>query len=223
LNGIAELVNSGWAGKYMINSGVDHGLSRTYYNERLVEIPFLFKHITGPPAKILDVGCSESIVPVQLAMMGYDVVGIDIRDHGYPHRNFTFLKSDFLKHKFSGKFDVAVDISATEHFGLESYGNAAVDMRADRLAVKKIHALLKSKGQFIFTAPFGVHEVIEAFERVYDMPDLKAMFGGFKMDDIEFYKVLEHKKVEKINQKEASLIKYSNDRYGVVLINATRI
>ena len=28
LNGVAEIVNSNWSGKYLINSGIDHGYLR---------------------------------------------------------------------------------------------------------------------------------------------------------------------------------------------------
>ena len=137
LNGIAEIVSSGWAGKYTINSGVDHGLSTTDYNERLVEIPFVFKHIKPAPCTVLDIGCVESVVQIQLSMMGYHVVGIDIREHEYSHHNFEFIKGDFLRHKFTGKFDVAIDISAIEHFGLDTYGYGQEDGHADKQAVDK--------------------------------------------------------------------------------------
>ncbi len=223
LNGISEIVSSGWAGKYMINSGVDHGLSATHYNERLVEIPFVFRHIKPAPADVLDIGCVESVVPIQLSMMGYDVIGIDIRDHGYRHPNFRFLKDDFLQHKFTQKFDVAIDISAIEHFGLDTYGYDREDGHADKQAVDKVHALLKPGGQFIFTAPFGIRGVVENFERIYDAHDLGSMLKGFKVNDMEFYSVSGHKTLKRIKQSEASRIKYSNNLYAVVLINAFKV
>lgn len=223
LNGIAEIVNNSWARKYAINNGVDHGLSVTYYSERLVEIPFVFKHIKSIPCTVLDIGCGESIVSVQLAMMGYRVIGIDIREYGYSHHGFKFIKDDFLKYKFTEKFDVAIDISAIEHFGLDAYGYNKENSRADKQAVDKVLDILKPGGQFIFTAPFGVHEVIKDFERIYDISDLHKLFGDFKIKDMEFYKIYKHKVLSRITQKEATGIRYNNNLYAVVLVNAFRI
>ncbi len=223
LNGASEIVSSKWAGKYLINSGVDHGLSKTHYNERLVELPFLFKHIRKAPAKVLDLGCVESIVPIQLAMMGYDVTGIDIREYGYAHPNFTFIKSDFLSHKFSGKFDTVVDISSIEHFGLESYGYEKEDRRGDLVAMGRINSLLGKGGQLIFTAPYGVKEVIGTFQRIYNAGDIKEMMKGFRITDIDYYRISDHKKVQKIKESTAASVKYKPNDYACVLVNATKI
>ena len=207
--------------KHMINSGV---YGNALYNERLVETPYVFKHIKPTPGTVLDIGCAESIVPIQLAMQGYHVTGIDIRDYGYTHSSFDFIKDDFLTHKFVGKYDIILNISAIEHFGLNVYNNKEPNTNADKQATDKITSLLKPGGQFIFTAPFGVHETIKDFERVYNISDLERLlpFETFSVKDMEFYKVRKHKAISRITEKEASGIKHNEDLYAVVLLNACK-
>ena len=205
--------------RYTINSGI---YGNALYNERLVELPVVFANIQPAPSTVLDIGCAESMLPIQLAMLGYHVTGIDIRDYGYTHSSFDFIKDDFLTHKFIGKYDIILNISAIEHFGLSVYGNKQQNAKADKEAIAKVKSLLKPKGQFIFTAPFGVHETIKDFERIYDMADLSRLlpFDDFAIKDMEFYKVSKHKALGRITEKEASEIRYGEDLYAVVLINA---
>jgi SAM-dependent methyltransferase len=212
--------------KLIINYGVHivaYRKSRRYdYGERLIELPFLFRHINPPPAKVLDIGCLESVVPIQLAMLGYKSTGIDIRDYGFKHKNFNFIKDDFNAHDFGNeKFDIIVDISAIEHFGLGSYGNKARDLKADQKAIDKAIRLLKPNGQLLFTAPFGVNEIVDDFERVYDSGLLK-MFSGLTFKKIEYYKLIKNEEIQKLDAKHAESI--INDRalgtYAVICINA---
>ena len=43
-------------------------------NSRIVEMPFVFQNIPdNKQLKILDFGCSESALPIQLATMGYKI------------------------------------------------------------------------------------------------------------------------------------------------------
>lgn len=220
---IAHIVNSVVELRgYTINTGFDHLLSKIHYNPRLIQLPFLFRYIRDSPASVVDIGCSESMAPVQLSMMGYDVTGIDIRDYKYTHEHFTFIKDDFVEHGFSKKFDIAVNISAIEHFGLQTYGTIKADPAADLKAMRKIHAMLKPGGQLIFTSPYGLHEIVGTFERVYDEEDLKKLFRGFRILNKEYYKVVKYRQIERINQEQASRMKHMNDTYAVVLVNAQK-
>jgi len=222
LNDISELISGRLVEGYTLNMGVDRGLSVTYYGERLVEIPFVFRHIRDPPKSIIDIGCSESITPIQLAMLGYKVTGVDMREYKYKHENFKFIKSDFLDFNFKNNFDVALAISSIEHFGLTTYKNKALDLNADKKAIDKIYSILKPKGQFIFTAPFGIKRTIKNYERIYDSNDIKIMLNKFKIQNILFYKVVKHKLIEEITRVESEKIDYKYDNYSVVLINAIK-
>ncbi len=220
-NAMGGLLNTKTSRIYAINSGIAYGgPSKFRYTERLVELPFLFSQIKKPAgSEILDIGCSESITPIQLAMMGYRVTGIDIRDYGYAHKGFSFIKDDFITHKFGKKFDIVIDISALEHFGLGYKVNK--DESADVTAVNKVWNILKPGGQFIFTAPFGSeHKVIEDFERVYSRKDIDTMFKRFKIRTMKFYKVTHYKHIEEISETMAKRTGFDLDNgYAVVCMS----
>lgn len=91
--------------------------------------------------RILEVGCCESNFCEILALAGYDVLGVDIRDpvfgwamsakkdlshvrFGPLQPKFNFLRADFTTYSTRdiGHFDVGVDLSSVEHFGCEFYG-----------------------------------------------------------------------------------------------------
>jgi SAM-dependent methyltransferase len=159
-------------------------------------------------------------------MLGYQVTGIDIQNYGYAHPNFDFIHDDFNKHDFgTEKFDIITNISAIEHFGLLFYGNMNRDDNADKKAIAKIKQLLKPKGQFLFTAPFGVHGEVENFERIYDTNDINTMFQGFKILEMKAYLLTNAHYLEEIAIKEAEKIKHNEEEqtYAIICLNAERI
>ena len=208
---------------YQINTG----FSANHYSERLIEQPYIFRYIrySIPPASVLDIGCWESIISIQLAALGYDVTGIDIQDYGYQHPNFNFIHDDFNKHDFGNKkYDIIIDISAIEHFGLLAYTNTERDDDADKKAIEKVKHLLKPKGQFLFTAPFGVHGEVKNFERIYDLKDINSMFKGFSKIAMRTYAVINYKIVQEIPIKEAEKMNHdeTNHTYAVICIDAEK-
>lgn len=89
------------------------------FTERIVEYPLVFSHLPKTKAKILDVGCRYSLLPIQLASMGHQVYGIDLFDYRKRHPNFSFFKGDSLKPPFKKEFfDVVIAVSTVEHIGL---------------------------------------------------------------------------------------------------------
>lgn len=203
--------------QYQINPD----FTKDFYSERLVEHPFLWKHILPAPAKVLDIGCWESIFGIQLAMLGYEVQGIDIQKYGYRHPHFNFIYDSFLKHTFEEQFDIVINLSAIEHFGLSTYTNTEPNANADRLAVEKVQRILKPNGQFLFTAPFGRHAVYKGFERIYDSADIMNLLQDFEIKTKQFF-LIEKRNVQQISQKEADSIPHEEDRYAVILVDARR-
>ena len=205
---------------------VNFGFTRDTYSERLVENPFLFRNIIPPPAKVLDVGCWESINSISLAMLGYDVTGIDMMPYGYKHKNFTFIQDDFLKHDFGNeRFDVVVDISAIEHFGLLSYATKERNDNAHIEAMNKIKRLLKPQGQLIFTAPYGVHNEVPNFERIFDDNDLNKLLSGFSIKEEKTFLVNRKEGVIEIPKAQAVKIPHDEDKgiYSIICINAFKV
>lgn len=157
-------------------------------NERIVEIPFVLSnmHQCGDDAVILDVGCRESMLPLQLASLGYRVYGIDIREFPYTHPNFTFIKGDVCRYDFEDvRFDVVTAVSVLEHIGLESYESKVRRGNGDRLALENLHRFLKEGGTLFLTVPFGVSHTSE-FQRVYDQEELDELVKGlFRFHTLE--------------------------------------
>lgn len=209
---------------YIVNEGYGHlPWTAAYYSERIVEIPFLFKNLRSAPLSVLDIGCSESINPVRLAALGYAVTGMDLQEYNFRHENLDFIKADFLEYNFSKMFDIAINISAVEHFGLFHYGNAKYDLDADKKAVAKVHDLLKPSGQFIFTAPCGIHQVTDNFQRVYDSKDLAELLKGFRSLNKEFYQVRSRSKISRVDESQAMSSKFDSVTSSVACLNLEKI
>src|SRR4030042_5037324 len=55
-----------------------------FTNERIVEIPFVYQNLNLPKkAKVLDFGCCESKVSIELSSLGYNVTGVDLNDYPF--------------------------------------------------------------------------------------------------------------------------------------------
>ncbi len=202
--------------KFDVNTGLDISFGSHKYSERLVEIPFLFRNIVPTPANVLDIGSCESIYPIQLAMLGYNVTGIDIRDYPFNNKNFKFIKADIFKTNELKKdsFDAVLNISTLEHFGLLSYGNNEKDPDADYNAMKIIKEILKENGQIIFTAPFGKRSRILEFERIYNTRELNYLLHGFKIINKRYYEVYKDKEIFRISKEQAEEIE-NDEKIGI--------
>ncbi len=146
-------------------------------NERIIEQPFVFAELAGLPegARILDVGGSESTVGLSLATLGHRVTIVDPRAHPLRHPNLEHAACtlDELPDP-QAPFDVAVALSAVEHFGLQHYGLTAVDARLDLDALAWLRELGAPGGRLVLTVPFGEQATVDDFQRVYDEAGLAS-------------------------------------------------
>ena len=62
-------------------------------NERIVEVPFVFRSLSSLPngAKILELGCAQSYLAINMASIGYKVWAVDLVDYDLTHPNFRFM------------------------------------------------------------------------------------------------------------------------------------
>jgi SAM-dependent methyltransferase len=158
-------------------------------NERILEYPFIFSQILKekPPKKILDFGCTRSWLSIALSSLGYEVLGIDLRNFEYEHKNFNFNKMNILDLE-EKDFDFIVSLSTIEHVGLGVYDKKVID--DDILKVlNKINILLKTNGKFIVTLPVG-KPTIDEFERSFDPNEFKTLLkeANLLLEIQEYYK-----------------------------------
>ena len=139
--------------------------------------------------KILDVGCSQGIVPILLGRGGFEVTGIDISaeaiqyaNESLIHENFStqknirFFYGDFLQLPFEANaYDTIILTEFLEHV---DHPEAFVD---------KSSICLKDNGRVIVTVPFGINDWPD-HKRTYYLADLYELLSRyFSITDIEFF------------------------------------
>ncbi|MFX1588677.1 MAG: class I SAM-dependent methyltransferase [Promethearchaeota archaeon] len=156
-----------------------------YVNERIIEVPFVLNNIelSGQGKRLLDFGCTGSYLALQLASLGYEVIGIDIRYYQFTHPNFTFYKTNILDFEDNKGFDYITSVSVLEHVGLGAYGGEKniSDLRNTTI---KLTELLKPEGKIIITVPFG-KESEDDFERSFSRKEILSLFNHDNMELIK--------------------------------------
>ena len=188
-------------------------------NERIVEQPFVFEALAElpAPARILDVGGSESTVGLSLATLGHEVTIVDPRAHPLSHPNLSHARQRLDELPDPPRpFDGAVVLSAVEHFGLanEHYGLDKRDARLDLEALVRLRALVRPGGLLVLTVPFAAQPSVDGFQRVYDEAGLARLLEGWT--------VRRSLRVGRIDRLTWQLGAPSRERHGVALVTAAR-
>ncbi|HLW78641.1 MAG TPA: class I SAM-dependent methyltransferase [Terriglobia bacterium] len=160
-------------------------------SERIVELPFVHHNLPYPyRGRVLDVGCRESEVVFQLASLGYEAWGIDIRPALVSFPGVHYVEDDVCRHPFpAGYFDAAIALSTVEHIGLGGYGNTNPDEQGDLHALQAVNRALNPAGRLILTVPFGQRGQT-GWYRVYDHQRLEDLLAqsGFKAETEDFWR-----------------------------------
>jgi hypothetical protein len=213
------------------------GVEVLLVNERIVEQPFVFGAVAGlaAPARIIDVGGSESTVGLSLATLGHDVTIVDPRAQPLRHRNLRHAACRLDELPVDGEpFDAAVVLSAVEHFGLEHYDSAllpdeppvatktarprdgldAIDERLDLAALRRLRELVRPGGLLVLTVPFAAQSSADDFQRVYDEDGLAQLLRGWTVQT--------SLRVGRVDRLTWELGAPSRERHGVALVTAIR-
>ena len=190
--GITKMLNSTTYKILHQIAKLTYKIPRVAFEARLIEYSFATSNIAKglEKARVLDIGCCESKLPVYLAKRGYDVYGIDIGDIP-EHELFTFIQGDLRKTDFNdGFFDIITAISTIEHVGLGRYDDP-ISSKGDEEALREMHRILKSGGQLVATIPCGKDTICYSKEgvplsRVYSSNSLINLLRGFRILELSY-------------------------------------
>jgi len=91
---------------------------------RIVEYPLVFRNLELAYGRILDVGCCESKLSIELASLGYKVYGIDTNNYRFTHPNFQFIKADITRMLFPNDFfDYVISVSTLQNIRFGVWGS----------------------------------------------------------------------------------------------------
>lgn len=120
-------------------------------SEQSMEALFVHSHLPKPPARVLVFGCAQSKIALELASLGFEVVGVDDRPSTLRHPRLTTIqiRGDQLP-VASDSFDMVVAPSAIECTKLSKPSEPA----ETPAMTNEVLRALRRGGQFLLTAPF---------------------------------------------------------------------
>jgi len=203
-------------------------IKKALLNERIIEIPFVIDALAGmaKTSKVLDLGCMESVLPMFMAGLGFQVTGFDFRQYPYNVPNFKFVQGSILDLPFeNGAYDVVTCVSTIEHIGIGFYSDPKDNLSADVKGMLEIKRVLRPEGRLILTVPFGKAFVNDQ-QRVYDQQGLDKLLVGFSVNTIKFFKntqaVNGNNFWEQIPQGQAESLSYTSGTECVCCLSASR-
>ena len=168
-----------------INDAYYGKLGQKFMRETQQRIHWICSRVHG--RSVLDIGCSQGIVPILLAREGIKVVGIDTSPQAIKEANqylasepkhvkdrVEFINADFLSYDFKNLDVKTIVISEVlEHLvNPESFVDAA-------------SKLLPSSGQIIVTVPFGINDFIDHKHTFYLFEPFRLINQRFEIKEIK--------------------------------------
>jgi len=145
-------------------------------SEQIVENPMVFRYLRPEGRRLLDFGAFESVLPLQLSAIGYQVTVLDQRTYPFAHPNLTVLCHDLFGRELQSveKFDTVLSVSTIEHLGLGTYGDI-VQADADKQGIAILWSLVREGGRLMVSLPAGKPTVQRGY-RTYNEARLRAVF-----------------------------------------------
>jgi SAM-dependent methyltransferase len=144
----------------------------THVTERILEAIFVHSRLPTPPARVLALGCGDRTSALEMASLGFQVIGLASSPQPLRHPNLESVQAAGAGLPFAdASFDVVVSLSRVE-------SDAAVD--ADRKAGAEAARVLRPGGRLLLTVPYGKGPVA-APRRVYDRLALTEWLRPFRV------------------------------------------
>ena len=137
---------------------------------------------------ILDVGCSQGIVPVLLGREGKRVLGVDLDPLAVEEAN-AFLEIQHENVREKVRFECADFM--TVDYGDRRFDTVILTEVLEHLVdpakfVEKAHSLLKDGGCLVVTVPFGINDFIDHKSTFYLSGPYRILSRFFSLSVIEF-------------------------------------
>lgn len=197
--------------------------SKRLVNERVIEYPYIFRRLKSSGV-VLDIGCTSSRLPIQLASLGYEVHGLDLLEYPFVHPHFHFHKKNLFEWIPERQFDSVILLSVIEHFGLGIYGDAKMAGDKDKEAVERITPWLKPRGQLLVTTTYG-KPCITHKHRIYNKERLDYIFprSVYKRVDERYYQRIKQHWVPSTEQALCGIDSSSLPCNGLVVLDMEKI
>jgi SAM-dependent methyltransferase len=156
-------------------------------SERILDHAWALRKSNDVPigSRILDLGCAESILAIELASAGYSVVGLDVRPYPLKHPSFEFMMGDLLTADIEvNSFDVVVALSTLERLAFGWHGDQN-NLTKLELYVAKLYDILRPEGHLLITLPFGA-STVTGNRRILGLHEIKRLFTGFETISAEY-------------------------------------
>jgi hypothetical protein len=188
-------------------------------NERIVELPFVFREMAKVPlgSRVLDVGASESPVALGLATLGYDVTAADPRGYAFSHERVRTLSIPAQEVPADEPYDAVVLLSTIEHVGIGHYDDG-VGSDADLAVMEHMRAVTTAGARLVLTTPFGEADQDDV-QRIYDVERLNRLLDGWDLDTVQV--------VQRVSETEWRTVSDEvrlpvDQRFAVIMVSAVR-
>jgi len=156
-------------------------------SESIVTLPWVLRQTTrlAVGATVLVSGCAGNLLNLELASLGFKVIGIDERECRDDHPNFKFLEANPAAPPLAeGSVDAVIAVAL---LGQAPPGALAPQppAEADVAALAAWRQVLKPGGALILTIPFGKSSPT-AHRQLYDSVSLDHLLKGWTVETREF-------------------------------------
>ncbi len=201
-----------------INEAYYGKLGDAFMKKTRERVDWVVKNASGKT--VLDVGCSQGIVPILLGKKGFNVTGIDVDDKAIKDaqkyldkelkttkENITFIQADFLKLDLSNeKYDSVIFSELLEHL-LEPEEFVAM-----------AYKLLSDNGKIIVTVPFGINDHPDHRQNFYLREIYRLLSRCFDVKDVTIF----GKWIGLVGAKRKTPLKESEEPNGTLYGQAER-